>query len=142
MGFTYVLADLNAATIDKDPRRDLTRRFEELLWSFSSRKLDLVYSDNLCLKVARDVAGLSREEFLSLAGTNYDSWIPNPVPRTAKQAACGKYVAQLLTNGEAVAVPSLAGLLEQSKGKTPEEIADLAAQATAGTTWMAVFKIK
>lgn len=142
MGFTYVLADLNAATIDKDPRHDLTNRFEGLLWSFSSRKLDLVYTDNLCLKVARDVAGLGREEFLSLAGTNYDSWTPRYLSRADKQRSCGQYVAQLLTTGEASAVPSLAGLAQQAKGKSADEVAKIAAGATAGTTWMAVFKIK
>jgi hypothetical protein len=28
LGLNYLLVDLNAATIDKDPRRNLTKRYE------------------------------------------------------------------------------------------------------------------
>ena len=38
----YLLVDLNAATIDKDPRHDLTRRYENLLKTFTSDKLNLI----------------------------------------------------------------------------------------------------
>lgn len=34
MWLSYFLVDLNAATIDKDPRHDLTKRFENLLKHF------------------------------------------------------------------------------------------------------------
>jgi hypothetical protein len=44
--------DLNAATIDKDPRHDLTRRFEGLLNTFKSSKLELIQTDSLCLQMA------------------------------------------------------------------------------------------
>jgi hypothetical protein len=46
------LVDLNAATIDKDSRRNLTRRYEGLLSTFHSDKLELIETDSMCLKVA------------------------------------------------------------------------------------------
>lgn len=52
LGMKYFLIDLNAATIDRDPRRDLTRRFENLLRTFKSDKLKLVATDSLCLEAA------------------------------------------------------------------------------------------
>jgi len=47
-----MLTDLNAATIDKDPRHDLTRRYENLLKTFTSDKLELIETDSVCLKIA------------------------------------------------------------------------------------------
>lgn len=54
LGLKYLLVDLNAATIDKDPRHDLTKRFENLLSTFKSDKLELVQTDSLCLQMALD----------------------------------------------------------------------------------------
>jgi hypothetical protein len=51
-GLNYLLVDLNAATIDNDPRHDLTRRYENLLKTFTSKKLTLVETDSICLKYA------------------------------------------------------------------------------------------
>lgn len=52
LGLKYLLVDLNAATIDKDPRHDLTKRFEQLLSTFRSDKLELIQTDSLCLQMA------------------------------------------------------------------------------------------
>jgi hypothetical protein len=46
------LVDLNAATIDRDSRHNLTNRYEKLLSTFRSDKLKLVDTDSMCLKVA------------------------------------------------------------------------------------------
>jgi hypothetical protein len=54
LGTSYFLTDLNAATIDRDPRHDLTKRYEELLFSYTSDKLELVSTDSMCLRVALD----------------------------------------------------------------------------------------
>jgi hypothetical protein len=43
---------LNAATIDKDERHNLTTRYEKLLSTFTSSKLELIETDSVCLKVA------------------------------------------------------------------------------------------
>jgi hypothetical protein len=48
----YLLVDLNAATIDNDPRHALTTRYEELLKTFTSNKLKLIETDSICLKMA------------------------------------------------------------------------------------------
>jgi len=43
---------LNAATIDNDPRHNLTKRYEDLLKSFTSNRLELIQTDSLCLNIA------------------------------------------------------------------------------------------
>ena len=50
-GLKYFLVDLNAATIDRDPRHNLTIRYESLLATFPSKKLKLIQTDSLCLRV-------------------------------------------------------------------------------------------
>ena len=52
VGLGYLLTDLNAATIDRDPRRALTTRFDHLLLTMRAPNLTLVDTDNLCLKIA------------------------------------------------------------------------------------------
>jgi hypothetical protein len=54
VGLKYLLTDLNAATIDRDPRRALTTRFEHLLLTMRAKNLKLVDTDNLCLQIALD----------------------------------------------------------------------------------------
>jgi hypothetical protein len=72
----YLLVDLNAATIDKDERRNLTQRYKKLLSTFHSDKLQLVDTDSICLKVALEkyAEDGNEEEYMSLAGVNYDSY--------------------------------------------------------------------
>jgi hypothetical protein len=64
MGLNYFLVDLNAATIDKDPRHDLTRRYENLLKTFKSNKLELIQSDSLCLRIALEE---KNENYMTMA---------------------------------------------------------------------------
>ena len=52
LGLKYLLVDLNAATIDRDPRHALTARFEKLLLTMRARNLRLVTTDNFCLELA------------------------------------------------------------------------------------------
>jgi hypothetical protein len=47
----YLLVDLNAATIDDDPRKDLTRRYENLVKSFTSNRVQLIEADSVCLQI-------------------------------------------------------------------------------------------
>jgi hypothetical protein len=58
-----LLVDLNAATIDKDSRHNLTTRYERLLNTFTSDRLELIETDSICLKVALD--SFSRSEKMS-----------------------------------------------------------------------------
>lgn len=99
----YLLTDLNAATIDRDPRRALTTRFEHLLLTMRAKNIKLVDTDNLCLKVAlaeyKAWKLQSDTEFIDIAGTNYESyrgpWL-KVVYRTEKQNKCANYVIAIL----------------------------------------------
>jgi hypothetical protein len=51
LGIEYLLVDLNAATIDRDPRHDLTTRMENLLGTFTAKNLTLVSTDSICLQL-------------------------------------------------------------------------------------------
>jgi hypothetical protein len=74
----YLLVDLNAATIDKDPRHVLTTRFEHLLHTMKARNLKIIDTDNLCLKFAidlyKDGSIKDDDSFIDIAGTNYESY--------------------------------------------------------------------
>ncbi len=50
--FKYLLIDLNAATIDRDPRHALTDRAEKLLLTMNASNLKLVDTDNFCIELA------------------------------------------------------------------------------------------
>jgi hypothetical protein len=71
IGLSYLLVDLNAATIDRDKEHNLTSRYEKLLYSFTSDKLELIDTDSICLKVALEYWKNSEEKdknlFMSLA---------------------------------------------------------------------------
>jgi hypothetical protein len=53
-GLSYILMDLNAATIDNDPRHDLSNRYEDLLRLTLAKNLTLISTDSICLKTARE----------------------------------------------------------------------------------------
>lgn len=99
----YLLTDLNAATIDRDPRRVLTTRFEHLLLTMRAQNLRLVDTDNLCLQVALGeykVWKLQTDtEFIDIAGTNYESYRGpdlKVVYRNEKQNKCASYVINMI----------------------------------------------
>lgn len=72
LGLKYLLVDLNAATIDKDPRHDLTRRFENLLNTFKTDALELIQTDSLCLRIALEEKDPTT--YMTYAGVNYESY--------------------------------------------------------------------
>jgi hypothetical protein len=64
------LVDLNAATIDRDAiNHELTNRYEKLLKTFVSNKIDLIETDSTCLKIALSDYKTNNniERFMSLA---------------------------------------------------------------------------
>jgi hypothetical protein len=69
----YILVDLNAATIDQDPKKELTQRYEKMLQTFTSDSLELVETDSVCLKLALDQYANDSDidKFMRLAGVNY-----------------------------------------------------------------------
>lgn len=73
LGIEYLLIDLNAATIDQDPRKDLTRRYENLLVSLISENIELIKTDSICLQLGWDVYKRenNKDVFLQIAGVNH-----------------------------------------------------------------------
>lgn len=114
MGLKYLLVDLNAATIDRDPRHDLTDRFEKLLLTMRAKNLRLVDTDNKCLELAIGEYGAGklqdRDAFIDIAGTNYETYRSGAViQRNQKLYNCHNYIISKL-NGSGTLTPSLENL--------------------------------
>lgn len=149
LGMKYFLIDLNAATIDRDPRHDLTKRFENLLRTFKSDKLKLVATDSLCLEAA--VATKERQseaEYMLLAGVNYESYSStgSVTYRTQKQEICERYFDELIAGGfvsktENSYLLPLSNYVAAKKPKTDEERLKLI-QNVVNHGWVALFEIK
>ena len=76
LSIRYLVVDLNAATIDDDPRQELTRRYENLLEYTLSSDIDYISWDSICFRIARDLYqswDIPLESALSIAGVNYGS---------------------------------------------------------------------
>ena len=144
MWLSYFLVDLNAATIDKDPRHDLTRRFENLLKTFKSSKLELIQTDSICLQIALEE---KNENYLTFAWVNYESynwsWAIN---RWVKQMACYNHIIELIKNNKISAesysylVPFV-NFFKQNEPKSEQELVQMF-QNYVGHGWLALFKIK
>lgn len=104
----YLLVDLNASTIDKDPRRDLTRRYENLLKTFTSSKLDLIETDSICLKYALEKYNLSAKtnedlkQYVLLWWVNHETYTEdwNTLTRQNKQIYCYKNILETINAWE------------------------------------------
>jgi hypothetical protein len=102
----YLLVDLNAATIDKDERRNLTTRYERLLSTFRSEKLELVETDSVCLKVALEDYNKSektkedQETYMTIAWVNYESYTEDwdQINRNTKLLKCYERIKGLVEN--------------------------------------------
>lgn len=139
IGLSYLLVDLNASTIDRDPRHQLTKRFEDLLLSFRSKKLSLIHTDSLCLQMALDESanGILKTDadYLRYAGVNSESYTDESgqtvtVSRTEKQFACYNHIVDLINSGkvDSTHYPYLQNIeqaLQQSGAKTQEQITNI-----------------
>ena len=104
LGVWYLLADLNAATIDKDSRHNLTKRYEKLLKTFTSNKLELVDTDSICLKVGlEDYKKSTKTEkdlsnYMMVAWVNYESYDKEwrQINRWVKLAKCYNRIRELM----------------------------------------------
>ncbi|MDQ1343294.1 MAG: hypothetical protein QG650_13 [Patescibacteria group bacterium] len=149
LGVKYFLIDLNAATIDRDPRHDLTARFENLLRTFRSDQLRLIKTDSLCLKAAVETSKDQKElEYLTLAGVNYESYPASGgvTSRLQKQAACHKYFADLINSGhvsqtENAFLLPLSRYLQTNKPKNEAEMLKII-KGVANHGWVALFEVK
>ena len=150
LGLKYLLVDLNAATIDKDPRHDLTKRFENLLSTFKSDKLELVQTDSLCLQMALDEKDPAT--YMTYAGVNYESYKKDEkgnkttISRGEKQFQCYNHILELLKNKK-VTTTSYSYLVPLAKYLDANPPKDQAAmikvfQAYVNHGWLVLFKIK
>ncbi len=104
MWVEYFLVDLNAATIDKDPEHNLTRRYEHLLQTFTSDKLELIHTDSICLKIWLEEYNASEktqedfQKYLTFAWVNYESYTEDwkTINRAEKQIQCYNRILELL----------------------------------------------
>ena len=103
----YLLVDLNAATIDRDPKHDLTRRYEDLLKTFTSNKLRLIETDSICLKLAREKYYYSKhtkqdlEKYINLAFVNSESYVDGKtISRWTKLLWCYKDIVDTINSKE------------------------------------------
>lgn len=99
---TYLYVDLNAATIDRAPEKDLTTRYENLLTSLTSDKISLVSTDSVCLKTwlyAYQDDLISQDQFVKIAWVNYYSYKDWNLSFTTdvKKAHCYNLILDLLS---------------------------------------------
>lgn len=148
MGLKYLLVDLNAATIDKDPRHDLTNRFERLLLTMRAKNLKLISTDNTCLELALDEYKDGRLQddidFINIAGTNYESYHSGTtLPRNQKLYNCHQLIVEKL-NGSGTLNESLEDLKQTiasyNASQDPEKLSQILA-SYAGQSWFALFEI-
>ena len=150
VGLGYLLTDLNAATIDRDPRHVLTTRFEHLLLTMRASNLTLVDTDNLCLKIAINEYKAGRlqtdTEFIDIAGTNYESYRDTgAVARGVKQNKCANYVIGMLNSmsGSGTTLPQYLVPLQTglTAAKNQTEQQNVLSQYI-GQSYFALFEIK
>lgn len=106
IGMKYILVDLNTPTIDKDPTHTLTIRFENLLKTFTSKRLEMIDSDSICLKTAIDLYNKSNKtsedlnNYVRLAWVNFESYDKdnNAIWRTSKLIKCYDVINYLVDN--------------------------------------------
>lgn len=151
----YFLVDLNAATIDKDPRRALTKRYEELLKTFTSDKLELIETDSLCLRFAIDVYSKSEKtetdfnNYMMTAWVNYESYDSDwnlTFPRTQKQIYCYNKMLTYIEDGKVSETEYnylfwIKNYLSQNKIDDQEQLAQFF-QNYVWYWWMTLFRIK
>ena len=97
----YLLSDLNAATIDQDSEHNLTDRYEKLLKTFTSEKLELIDTDSMCLKIALYDYKINNDidKYMNIAWVNYESYIDwKTISRWSKAMICYEYMYNLLQN--------------------------------------------
>lgn len=155
MWVNYFLVDLNAATIDKDPSRNLTKRYENLLKTFTSPNLELINTDSICLKIALENYNKSSKSaddlatYMTFAWVNYESYGENweVINRGVKQLECYNKILEYIKedwkineNNYSYLLP-IANYLNQNKISSQEELVRFF-QTYVSHGWMVLFRIK
>lgn len=141
----YLLIDLNAATIDQSTTKALTNRYENMLKTFTSDRLELISTDSICLRVWFERYKSTRDinEFMLLAWINYESYDDdwNIVLRSTKRNECAKYISFLLEN-DLVNTKSYTFLMDYKNHFLSRTINVSEINNLIWTTYKALFKIK
>ncbi len=149
LGLKYILLDLNAATIDRDPRHDLSRRYELMLDLVRSNKLRLISTDSLCLQLGLSLR--NDPNYLQVAGVNYNSYVKNEkgevraIAANSKLKLCQENLAQIIFEKRVsdTQFPFLKDLSAAVLAKSPssaEQIQTMIAPYVE-RSWMAAFEI-
>lgn len=151
---SYFLVDLNAATIDKDPARNLTARFETLLKTFTSDKLQLIHTDSICLKIALEDYNKSEkssndfEKYLRFAWVNYESYTSSgeTINRWIKQLECYNYILSLIqeekiNDKDYTYLLPISKYIKENKFSSQEELLKFF-QNYVSHGWLVLFRIK
>lgn len=155
LGFKFLLIDLNAATIDRDPRRVLTQRYEHLLLTMRAKNLKLVNTDNLCLEFALDEYKSGKlqtpAEFIAIAGTNYESYTTDgsgeliPTTRGQKQRQCYNALLQsIYQEGGAEKydyLKTMKEVIDKNNAVNNQELLSRIMQTYAGQSFFALYEI-
>ncbi len=151
LGMKYLLVDLNAATIDRDPRHDLTRRYERVLDLLKSKNLSLISTDSACLQVALENTD-KPDAYMNLAGVNYRTYAKTATGEDGviiaekKLALCTSVISHLIYTKQVSdkQYPFLKNLSDQVLARSPKSEADIQAliSPVIGRGWMAAFEIK
>lgn len=151
----YFLVDLNAATIDKDPARNLTKRYESLLQTFTSDKLELIHTDSTCLKLGLEEYNKSQktledyQKYLTFAWVNYESYTESweSINRWIKQLECYNRILDLLHDENAINETNYSYLLPiknflaNNQMASQDELLNFF-RNYVGHGWMVLFRIK
>lgn len=150
LGMKYLLVDLNAATIDRDPRHDLTRRYEGLLNAIKSDKLKLIATDSYCLRVALE--NPKNQAYMNLAGVNYRSYVKTEtgedgyISAEKKLGLCQSVIAHLIFTKQVsdTKYAFLKNISDQVLARAPQSEAEIQKliSGVIGRGWMASFEIK
>ncbi len=155
MWVNYFLVDLNAATIDKDPSHNLTTRYEKLLKTFTSERLELIQTDSICLKLALEDYNASPKteqdlkEYILTAWVNYESYTSSweVINRWTKQIQCYQKILNYMQKewkinekNYSYLVP-LINYLNQNKISKEEDLVNFF-RNYVWAWWMVLFRIK
>jgi len=100
LNLEYILLDLNAATIDRDPEKNLTKRYERLINFLKSPDVELIETDSICLRVGLDNYKLESnlETYMWLATTNHSSQFS----QIQKKNACLSVIQKIISNEDLI----------------------------------------
>lgn len=149
LGLKYLLVDLNAATIDKDPRHALTDRAEKLLLTMNASNLRLVSTDNFCVELAiserKKGKLLTDQEYIDIAGTNFESYRSGAtIYRNQKLGNCHSYIISVINAKRASEYPLIEVIqrevIQENAAQDTQRLQAILSKYV-GQSWFALYEI-